>query len=125
MSKLNDLIEQIENPELRKRIVDEVSRLNKQKKFGLVFEDHLPECTPLYDIPVKKGATVSKKSGKVNELFTVLKIDGDVATCLPSGSKEAVEMFIYTFIKSTILLLHKTGCCHYVKRKEKSVLNLI
>ena len=57
MAVLNDLIAQIENEELRRRIEAEVERLNKQKKFGLVFEDHLPECTPLYDIPVKVGSS--------------------------------------------------------------------
>ena len=55
MAAINDLIAQIENPELRARIQAEVDRMNKQKKFGLVFEEHLPECTPLYDIPVKRG----------------------------------------------------------------------
>lgn len=59
MSTLNELIEQVENPELKARIRTEVARLSKQKKFGLVFEEHLPECTPLYEIPVKKGATVA------------------------------------------------------------------
>ncbi len=43
MSALNDLIAQIENEDLRKRIDAEVKRLLKQKKFGLVFEDHFPE----------------------------------------------------------------------------------
>ena len=59
MAAINDLIAQIENPELRARIQAEVDRMNKQKKFGLVFEEHLPECTPLYDIPVKRGALVA------------------------------------------------------------------
>ena len=44
MAAINDLISQIENPELRARIHAEVDKLNKQKKFGLVFEEHLPEC---------------------------------------------------------------------------------
>ena len=67
MAAINDLISQIENPELRARIQAEVDRMNKQKKFGLVFEEHLPECTPLYDIPVRRGALVALKTGKINE----------------------------------------------------------
>ena len=62
MAALNELIDKIENPELRAQIQEAANKLAKQKKFGLVFEEHLPECTPLYDIPVKKGATVSVKS---------------------------------------------------------------
>ena len=73
MAAINDLIAQIENAELRARIQAEVDRMNKQKKFGLVFEEHLPECTPLYDIPVKRGALVALKTGKVSEVYRVLK----------------------------------------------------
>lgn len=81
MSAINDLISQIENVDLRQRIQKEVERMSKQKKFGLVFEEHLPECTPLYDIPVKRGATVALKTGKVNDNFKVLKIDDGKALC--------------------------------------------
>ena len=56
MAILDELVTQIENPDLRARIAAEVEKLAKQKKFGLVFEEHLPECTPLWDIPVKAGA---------------------------------------------------------------------
>lgn len=45
MSVIKDLIEQIENPELRMRVQQEVDKLNKQRKFGLVFEEHTPEKT--------------------------------------------------------------------------------
>ncbi|MBR1548374.1 MAG: hypothetical protein IJ637_06585, partial [Prevotella sp.] len=43
MSAINDLIAQIEDEGLRQRIDTEVKRLLKQKKFGLVFEEHQPE----------------------------------------------------------------------------------
>lgn len=43
MSAINDLIAQIDDEELRQRIDSELKRLLKQKKFGLVFEDHMPE----------------------------------------------------------------------------------
>ena len=88
MAAINDLIAQIENPELRARIQAEVDRMNKQKKFGLVFEEHLPECTPLYDIPVKRGALVALKNGKVSEVYRVLKIKGDEAECKKKDADE-------------------------------------
>ena len=43
-----DPIQQINDPALKERILQETNKLLKQKKFGLVFEEHLPECTPLY-----------------------------------------------------------------------------
>ncbi len=92
MAAINDLIAQIENPELRARIQAEVDRMNKQKKFGLVFEEHLPECTPLYDIPVKRGALVALKTGKVSEIYKVLKINGEAAECI---KKEGTEVAIF------------------------------
>lgn len=67
MAAINDLINQIQDPALRAKIEQEVEKLTKQKKFGLVFEEHLPECTPLYDIPVRKGLKVSVRDGKANE----------------------------------------------------------
>lgn len=56
-----------------------------------MFEDHLPECTPLYDIPVHRGTKASLKSGKVSETYTVLKIDGGKALCLPRDRSAAIE----------------------------------
>lgn len=50
MALLQDLIKQIDDETLRQRIMAEVDKLTKQKKFGLIFEEHLPECTPLYDV---------------------------------------------------------------------------
>ena len=43
MAAINDLIAQIKDDDLRNRIDAELKRLLKQKKFGLVFEDHMPE----------------------------------------------------------------------------------
>ena len=74
MAAINDLIQQITDAKLRERIQAEVDKLTKGKKFGLVFEEHLPECTPLYDVPVKKGALVALKNEKLNDLYRVKKI---------------------------------------------------
>jgi hypothetical protein len=43
MAKIEDLIQQIPDERLRKGIAAEVKALKKTKKFGLVFEEHLPE----------------------------------------------------------------------------------
>ena len=82
MSAINDLVNQIENEELRERIQAELDKMAKQKKFGLVFEEHLPECTPLYDVPIRKGAKVALRTGKVSDFYTVLRIEDGKATCL-------------------------------------------
>ena len=69
MAAINDLIAQIQDVELRNKIEQEVNRMNKQKKFGLVFEEHLPECTPLYEMPVYCGSNVALKFGNINDMM--------------------------------------------------------
>lgn len=81
MALLQDLIQQIDDPALKERILQETNNLLKQKKFGLVFEEHLPECTPLYDVPIRVGSKVALKIGYVSDIYTVMKIDGDDVLC--------------------------------------------
>lgn len=81
MALLQDLIRQIDDPVLRERILKETDKLIEQKKFGLVFEEHLPECTPLYDMPIRVGSKIAPKTGYVSDIYTVLRIDGDNAIC--------------------------------------------
>lgn len=88
MAALDDLISQIPDESLRERIRAEMKRANRQKKFGLVFEEHLPEATPLYDIPVKRGSIVAKKDGQVTDIYYVEKIEDGQATCFHKASKE-------------------------------------
>lgn len=81
MALLQDLIQQIDDPALKERILQETNKLLKQKKFGLVFEEHLPECTPLYDVPIRVGSKVALKTGYVSDIYIVMNIDGDEVQC--------------------------------------------
>lgn len=56
MAAINDLVAQIQDEDLRQRIEAELKRVMKHKKFGLVFEDHLPEG--LNDGPIYPGLEV-------------------------------------------------------------------
>lgn len=103
MAELHELIAKIENPELRAQIQGAVKTLLKQKSFGLVFENHRPECTPLYDIPVRKGVKVSLKNGKVSETYIVLKIADGKALCMPRNGGEAVEFDVADLVTTAEL----------------------
>lgn len=81
MALLQDLIKQIGDETLRQRIMAEVNKLSRQKKFGLVFEEHLPECTPLYGVKIKNGSKVAQKAGQMSDIHIVRSIDGDRAIC--------------------------------------------
>ena len=93
MAVIDELVTQITNPDLRARIAAELEKIAKQKKFGLVFEEHLPECTTLWDIPVKKGSKVALKAGQVSDFYTVLKIEDGIATCL-NKDKSGTAQFV-------------------------------
>lgn len=88
MAALDDLIDQISDVTLRERIRDEVKRANKQKKFGLVYEEHIPEATPLYDVPVKVGSLVTEKGGRISDLYYVRSIADGYAACIHKVTHE-------------------------------------
>ena len=92
MAEIHELIDRVSDPELKAQLQAAVDKLARQKKFGLVFEEHLPECTLLYEIPVKKGRQVARKQGEVGALYPVLSVTDGVATCLPKSGGEAVEL---------------------------------
>lgn len=92
MAAIHDLLVQVQDEALRARLEQEINRLSKTKKFGLVFEEHLPECTPLYDIPVKRGSTVAKKTGAVSEMYEVSAIEDGIATCYHKVTAQMEEI---------------------------------
>lgn len=104
MALLQDLIMQIDDTALRERILQETDKLVKQKKFGLVFEEHLPECTPLYDMPISVGRKVALKTGYVRDIYTVLKIDGSDVICESRNTHEQS-----TFLMNEIVVVAEFG----------------
>lgn len=88
MAAIHELISQIQDEDLRKRIEKEFTKISKTKKFGLVFEEHVPECTPLYDIEVKKGRLVASLRGDIKDLFYVQSINGEEANCVSRATGE-------------------------------------
>lgn len=95
MAAIDDLIAQISDEGLRDRIQKEVERMNKHKKFGLVFEEHKPECTPLYDIKVTVGSNVMQKNDKkMDNIFKVVAIKDGIAYCVKESTEETAEFNI-------------------------------
>jgi adenine-specific DNA-methyltransferase len=79
MAKIEDLIAQIPDERLKKAIAVEVRALKKNKKFGLVFDEHLPETVRLPSLPIREGELVARKRESGNELWRVKTIDKDIA----------------------------------------------
>ena len=85
MAAINDLISQIQDETLRNRIQEEVSKMAKQ---------HMPESTPLYDMPIKRGCNVMRRDSKDDKsIYVVLKIEGDTVVCVKSEQKDEAVTF--------------------------------
>ena len=92
MSAIHDLIAQVSDPRLRQRLTAEWANAAKQKKFGLVFEDHLPELLPLHGAKPRKGDLVCRKNGPLKDVLQVKSIYAGMATCVkPSNETKPSE----------------------------------
>ncbi len=91
MAYLEDKIQQVQDKELRDILLAEVKKLKKEKKFGLVFEEHVPELVPVYSAPIRPRSTVALKDGDLLETFRVKRIkDGQATVTQDSDGKECV-----------------------------------
>ena len=103
MAAINDLIAQIKDSDLRQRVTKEVKELTKHKKFGLVFENHVPEMTLLYDYPISRGCKVIRKvddDKRLTEdiLWEVERVSRDVATCRHAVTGEEQQVSCHELI---------------------------
>ena len=82
MSAIHDLISQIGDRRLRERLATEWAQASQSKKFGLVFEDHLPELLPLHQAKPRKGDLVCRRQGALKEVWQVKNVKDGVITCV-------------------------------------------
>lgn len=81
MSAIDDLISQISDPLLRQRLSREWETASEEKKYGLLFEKHLPELLPLYGQKPRKGDLVCRREGALSDVWQVKAIRDGVAVC--------------------------------------------
>lgn len=105
MALLEDLIKNIADPRLRVQIAGELGKLKARKKFGLVFEDHLPEVMRLPGLSVKPGARVTKRGDKTAGFFVVTAaVNGKKVSITPErGGPEA------TVSKDDLIVVKRFG----------------
>ena len=113
MAAINDLINQIEDEELKRRITHELDNLLNRKKFGLVFEEHLPECVPLYDMPIRRGIKIAQKGRKLNETYTVEQVEGENVYCTDKNETKLIN-----FLKKDIVPVAEFGEAIYPYIKQ-------
>jgi len=82
VSAVRDLIGQIEDFRLRERLEAEWVATTRDRKFGLVFEQHLPELLPVLDAKPAPGDLVARKEGGLTQIWRVRGVLDGYATCV-------------------------------------------
>jgi adenine-specific DNA-methyltransferase len=62
MARIDDLIAQIADKSLRQKLLAALADMKRRQRFGLVFEEHIPETTALVHFPVQVGASVQRRN---------------------------------------------------------------
>jgi adenine-specific DNA-methyltransferase len=68
---LDQLISRVDDDGLRSRLAHEVDLLRGSRRFGLVFDRHLPESVRLPDHPIRKGIRVALRDESSTETWVV------------------------------------------------------
>jgi adenine-specific DNA-methyltransferase len=92
MAAIHDLLRQITDPKLRERIARQYDDDTRQKKFGLVYQQHLPEVVPIYSAKPRRGDLVAKRGGTLSETWRVRRLENGMAHLVKprnAGEKES------------------------------------
>jgi adenine-specific DNA-methyltransferase len=103
MAAIEELIKQIADPGLREQLAAEVGRLKATKKFGLVFEEHLPEMLRLPGMQPRVGTRVFKKDERGSASYRVLSaVNGQKVKIVPEagGPEETVARDSVVVVKA-------------------------
>jgi adenine-specific DNA-methyltransferase len=90
-NELQELLKEIKDERLKSRLSAAVAELRKTKKFGLVFEEHLPELLPIYSAKVRSQARVARRNGRLTETFIVQRVARGVATVIPEAGGSELQ----------------------------------
>jgi adenine-specific DNA-methyltransferase len=101
MALIDNLLNDIPDPTLRRRLHAEIAVLRKEKKFGLVFEHHLPEIAPIYGAPLRRGGRVARRNGEINTTFIVRHLTNGAALCQPEagGDPQTIDIEDLTVVR--------------------------
>lgn len=100
MARIEDEIGKIADPILRATLFDEVKKLKSEKRFGLVFEEHLPELVPVYGAKVKARSLVARRGRTFTETFKVVRVHEGMAEVEKNdGSRESIPVDELTVVR--------------------------
>jgi adenine-specific DNA-methyltransferase len=89
LARLDDLIERVPDKALRKELLNALAELKRGRRFGLVFEEHIPETTALSGITVRSGMLVQRRQDLEGEaLYRVVGINDATAELEPTDESD-------------------------------------
>lgn len=92
MAQFDDLIAHVRDPALRAALVEAHAGLRRQTRFGLVFEEHIPETVALLGLPIQEGSVVQRRDEPQDSaLFRVRALDGHGLASLEPLTNESAS----------------------------------
>lgn len=88
MVAIEQYIERIADKELREQLRLEIERLTKKKRFGLVWENHLPDNVVLPEVRIRRGSKVALRDRTPNEVYEVQNLTKENAVCINLSTME-------------------------------------
>jgi adenine-specific DNA-methyltransferase len=83
VARIEDLVAEVGDARLRAALAAEVSAVKRRRKFGLVYETHIPEMVLLRDAPIRPGAVVADRRNLRSPRLQVVEIAGETLTGEP------------------------------------------
>jgi len=92
-SELDVLLDKVDDPALRADLKRQVELLRARRRFGLVFEEHLPERVQLPEHTIRRGTRVVLRDHDEDEPRDVVKVAKKKATvCSADGETETLAV---------------------------------
>ena len=88
MSAIEQYINRIPNVELQQQLREEIERLTKKKRFGLVYENHLPDNVVMPEVKIRRGTKVALRDQTPNDVYEVQSLTETEVTCIHLSTME-------------------------------------
>lgn len=109
MARIEEKIAEIANADLRQAIAEEVAKLKKRTRFGLVFEVHQPEVVPIHGARIKREARVALKTGNLADIWRVLSVKHGQVLCEKERGDERDDPVRDTFDENQLIVVRRMG----------------
>jgi adenine-specific DNA-methyltransferase len=109
MARIEEKIAEIANADLRQAIAEEVAKLKKRTRFGLVFEEHQPEVVPIFGTRIKRDERVALKTGNLADIWRVLSIKDGQAHCEKERGDDREASVHESFDVNQLIVVRRMG----------------